>query len=98
MKKIALSFVLIVIALGCKSVSACECGRNPSPGDAFAGANAVLIGVVTKVDPENSAVEDYQGEQIAYVKVERSFKTLDDVPEIVLHQPGHNCAPKYSPN
>ena len=97
MKRSCLLLGLFVVVLGCRNVSACTCMGMASPGGAYAGADAVLVGTITKVEPTESGGDEYEGEQIAYLKIDQSFKGLEGITEIVLNQPGHNCAPKFSP-
>ena len=91
-----IAFVLVIS--GDKSATACTCAGQVSPCAAYAGASAVFTGTVTRIESEKP-VKDQQrqeeyGEQVAYVRVERTFKGVIGQ-EIVFHQPGHNCAPKF---
>ena len=92
MKKLLALIAFVLILSAYETAHACSCAGFPSPCGAYAAADAVFVGSVTKVKPANSAVEE--GEQVAFVQVERAFKGTQDA-EIVLHQPGHNCAPKF---
>jgi hypothetical protein len=64
-------FVIIafVLTLSChETVLGCSCAGYPSPCQAYAAADAVIIGQVRKVQTIASAKQDnYGGGQIAYV-------------------------------
>jgi hypothetical protein len=96
MKRAFAIIAFLVMLSGYETVMACSCAGYASPCQAYAAADAVFVGYVKKVKPDNSmkGEDEYEGEQIAYVQVERAFKGMDDS-QVVLHQPGHNCAPKF---
>jgi len=96
MKRLFLIAAFILLLSSYDTVFACSCAGYASPCEAYAAADAVFVGYVKKVKPDNSMKGDdaYEGEQTAYVQVERAFKGVYGL-EIVLHQPGHNCAPKF---
>jgi hypothetical protein len=77
---------------------ACSCLGHPSPGDAYSGSLAVFIGSVKTVEPAPSDDEDKNtySEQTVKIRIEQVFKG-PKVDEITVHQPGHNCAPKFRP-
>ncbi len=86
---------IFILLFGYKNAFACSCGGYPSPCQAYNSADAVFIGVVTKIDPDKTGDDLTYNEQIAIVKIEKLFKGSQDLPEITLHQPAHNCAPKF---
>lgn len=82
----------LALALGAgEAARACSCAGTPTPRASFERAAAVFVGVVTKAEPD----EKEDGEQVVRVRVEEAFKGAATGEEIVLRQPGHNCAPKY---
>jgi hypothetical protein len=92
MKRLFYLSLLILFVIEQKSY-ACSCGlSHPSPGDAFASADVVIVGAVMKIDPE---ISKGFAPQVAYVQVEKSYKGYEEA-EIVFHQPGHSCSPTYN--
>jgi len=96
MKRIFAVIGFILMLSNYDIVLACSCGGYPSPCEAYASADAVFVGTVKKVKPDNPIKDEdaYEGGQIAYVQVERAFKGAE-ASQVVLHQTGHNCAPKF---
>ena len=92
--------LLLLLAVGVERANACSCAGTPSPSEAYTDATAVFVGSVTKVSPgqpqKNDDGVEYYGEQRAEVRVEEAFKGVKAGAQIVLRQPGHNCAPKYA--
>lgn len=94
-KRISLAAVVLLVLSIPNIIQACTCMGTPSPCESYAGASAVFIGYVNRVEPDNADIEATYLEQTAYVQVEKSFKGASEGAEIVLHQPSHNCAPKF---
>jgi hypothetical protein len=94
MRNLFTSFVLVLL-LPVYDALACSCSKAPSPCEAYQAADAVFIGVVKKVEPELSGQNMVYNNQTAYVQVEKGFKQATAGDEFVLHQPSHNCAPKF---
>jgi hypothetical protein len=96
MKKLLLITTFLFLLTAYETASACSCGGYPSPCAAYNAADAVFVGDVKKVAPENTEIHQGIGEQTVYVQVEEAFKGVKENQEIIFHQPGHNCAPKYA--
>ncbi|HEX8772959.1 MAG TPA: carboxypeptidase-like regulatory domain-containing protein [Pyrinomonadaceae bacterium] len=99
-KRIIAIIVFALFISGYELALGCSCVETASPCEAYAEASAVFIGSVMRVEPgkalKGEGGEEYEGGQIAYVQIEKSFKGIKAT-EIVLHQPGHNCAPRFKP-
>lgn len=76
-----------------------ECDTGATPCDAYASADAVFIGYVTKITPEffRQGQTDSDYDQTAYVRVERRYKGYQGA-RIVLHQLGRLHAEKFIAN
>src|SRR6185437_4513714 len=95
MKLTLTSVALLTIFSSPRLATACSCGGSPSVCGSFAGAQAVLIGTVSRV--ENITVKIPEGEvanQIAYVQVEESFKGVKES-EMVFRSYGSSCDAHY---
>lgn len=72
------------------------CAYGPAPCEAYAGADAVFVGTVTKIVPETTRMgqtyADY--DQTAYVSVEKVYKGYKGR-RIVLRQFGRRLAQKF---
>jgi len=87
--------VFLTIFISPRLAMACSCGGSPSVCGSFAGAQAVLIGTVSRV--ENITAKTPEGEfanQIAYVQVEESFKGVK-ASEMIFRSNGSSCDPQY---
>ena len=93
-----MKLLLTVTALGILLFSAdramaCSCLGTPSVCGAFAGAEAVFVGTVSRV--ESKTVKDETGRehivgQIAYVQVDEAFKGAK-APQLVFRSYGTSC-------
>lgn len=88
-------FLLFTAASACLAQTA-ECNDNPSPCEAYAGADAVFLAKVIKIVPETIQIwqRDKDYDQIANVVVEKTFKGTTGN-RLVLHQLGRKNAPKF---
>ncbi|HYO63387.1 MAG TPA: carboxypeptidase-like regulatory domain-containing protein [Pyrinomonadaceae bacterium] len=91
-------YCLLLVLAGAETARACSCAGYTSPCGAYETASAVFVGVVTKAEPppgwEGDTENAHYAEQTAHVRVERLFKGAPGA-AVVLHQPAHNCAPKF---
>ena len=73
-----------------------ECGYNVTPCEAYANADAVFIGKVTKIVPETSEIwqRDKDYDQTANIAIEKIYKGIEGN-SVVLHQLGRKNAPKF---
>ena len=73
-----------------------ECGYNVTPCDAYANADAVFIGKVTKIVPATIEIwqRDKDYDQTANISIEMIYKGIEGN-SIVLHQLGRKNAPKF---
>jgi hypothetical protein len=95
MKNFFIAIAFLMLLSSEQGARACSCGGQPSPCEAYTGASAVFVGYVSKIEPESKDLnEAIYNEQTAWVQVERTFKGAKEA-EIIFHQPGHNCAPKF---
>ena len=99
LRRFLFSILVVFFSANIFDVNACSCGGQPSPGEALKDASDVLIGYVKKVEnlvkSQTSEVPEITGEQKVWVRVDKQYKGAKK-DEIVLLQPGHNCAPKYA--
>ena len=95
-QKTVSAFVIIVVCFGVGFAQNADCGFRTSPCMAYAEAEAVFVGRVTKISPQTIEIwqraRDY--DQIAHVAIEKSYKGLKRS-TLVLHQLGRKNAPKF---
>ena len=94
-KLVVTGFAFALLLAAPEPASACSCTGRPSPRQAYESAAAVFVGTVSRAVPDPKSDREDIGEQVVHVQVEEAFKGAAAGTEIVLRQPGHNCAPKY---
>ena len=90
-------FIALCMFCGASNSQPRDCDSNPSPCDAFASADAVLVGKVTRIIPEyirDIWTRDKDYDQTAHVAVEVTYKGVTRR-AIVLRQLGRADAPKF---
>lgn len=95
-KRLCLAALLLLLAAHVAAAQGRECPYGQTPCEAYAGADAVFIGRVTRIVPETfrrgQTEDDY--DQTAYVAVEKVFKGYRGR-RIVLRQLGSRHAQKF---
>lgn len=76
---------------------ACSCGGTPSVCGAYAEAEAVFVGTVTRVEDKIAKARDgreYVSGQTAYVQVDEAFKGAKE-PQLIFRSDGSSCDAHY---
>jgi hypothetical protein len=96
MKKIFLATLFLLSGFSYNLAQNLECSFGNTPCSAFANADAVFIGTVTKViqPPLEIWMRDKDYDQKAYVRIEKLYKGVNRS-QIVLSQLGKRVAPKF---
>jgi len=97
MKRILALAAFVIIALSPRLALACGCLGTSSVCKAFAGAEAVFVGSVTRVSNKTSKDEngnEYIVSQVANVQVEEAFKGAKE-PELTFRSYGTSCDVTY---
>jgi hypothetical protein len=97
MKPLFAVAALGILLFSADLVMACSCLGTPSVCGAFAGAEAVFVGTVTRV--ENKTAKDPAGReyvvgQTAYVQVDEAFKGAK-APQLIFRSYGTSCDVTY---
>ena len=96
--KLLLTTAALGILLFCPDiVMACSCGGTPSVCGAYATADAVFTGTVTRVEDKTTEAEDGRGYlawQVAYVQVDEAFKGAK-APQLIFRSYGSSCDVHY---
>jgi hypothetical protein len=96
MKAILISVAFLTVLISPRVSLACVCAASATPCGSFYAADAVLVGMVSRV--ENKTVKADLGEviagQTAYVQVEESFKGVKRS-EMIFRSYGSSCDPQY---
>lgn len=96
--KLLLATAALGMLLFCPDiVMACSCGGKPSVCSAYATADAVFIGTVTRVEDKTTEAEDGRGYlawQVAYVQVDEAFKGAK-TPQLIFRSYGSSCDVHY---
>ena len=96
--KLLLTFAALGILLVSADLArACSCAGTPSVCGALAGAEAVFLGTVSRV--ENTIAKDESGRefivgQVAYVQVDEAFKGAKE-PQLIFRSYGTSCDATY---
>jgi hypothetical protein len=95
MKRVFITVAVLIVCAAAAQAQGMDCLYNSSPCEAYATADAVFIGKVTRVvqPPLKIWQREKDYDQIAYLEVQRMFKGAARK-TIVLHQLGRNNAPK----
>ncbi len=91
--KLVLPAALVMTVSSCVSLRACICLSHTSPCGAYLSADLVLVGLVTQVDPFIPAEPFHL--QRTVVAVERGYKGIKAGETLEIHQPSHDCAPRF---
>jgi hypothetical protein len=97
-----MKLLLAIAALGILLFSAdvavaCSCAGTPSVCGAFARAEAVFVGTVSRVENERAKDEtgrEYIVSQVAYVQVDEAFKGVKE-PQLTFRSYGSSCDATY---
>ena len=97
MKLLFAAAALGILLFSPELVMACSCAGTPSVCGAFATAEAVFVGTVSRV--ENKTAKDQDGRehivgQTAYVQVDEAFKGAK-TPQLIFRSYGSSCDVQY---
>ena len=88
--------IFLLFSATVSTAQVAECDFNPTPCEAYAGADAVLIAKVVQISPQTiqmwQRAKDY--DQTASLVVEKVYKGAKRT-RLVLHQRGRKVAPKF---
>lgn len=95
-KRILTLVFLLFMFPGHSAAQATECNDDPTPCEAYAGADAIFVAKVTKIFPETIEIwqRDKDYDQTASVLIEKTYKGIRRN-SLVLHQLGSKNAPKF---
>lgn len=96
MKIILTAFFILSTSVTSSFSQLTECGYNATPCEAYANADAIFIGKVTKIIPETIEIwqRDKDYDQTANIAIEKIYKGIEGN-SVVLHQLGRKNAPKF---
>lgn len=97
MKLLVATAALGILLFSPDLVMACSCAGTPSVCGAYASAEAVFVGTVTRV--ENTVAKARNGRerlagQVAYVQVDEAFKGTKE-PQFIFRSYGTSCDARY---